>query len=712
MKRLVKTSNKNNIATRDYIEFQATEREIYDNAKKRQLDYAAKQGFIGSTRTVWGLCYAYFISHGSYIFNYQTINRSERKNFLSKFELPKYKLTLVVLLILSSSLVSYYFSILISNFWNALETKSHDKFKKVLIYYFIMLIINGAINCARTDLSIQIQIDLRMWLTDLLLKQYYSDLTYYNFSINKVVDNPDQRIGEDVSLFSSHLLLLICRCIDSLFDFFVYSILLYNINFKLFISAIIYSCLGTFLTAKLGINLIFLKVEEKKLESDFRYSIMRVGENAENVAMYGGVQCEMERHKQILTSLLSNLTKKRFLESKMGLFSSIFRNLIRVLPIAVVSGDYFSGNINIGRINQCSLAFNSVVEDISILVNAFREISNLLSSIDRIGHFIGLMADNYIESQSTSIGESLISFIEDKNEDITEIDHVVLENELVRRIKEKSSDFKLDFPKGIVLKSLKSRVRLEVVNTKEKLTVSLNGKIRSIIWSEPKIIFDGISIYTPEYSRKLLSDINFKIDQGDKVLITGHSGVGKSSLLKVISGIWNNGTGVIYRPPSNELLFVPQKPYCTQSTLREQLFYPQKPSMKINGRTYKNKEELNSYLLSLLEDVGLKYLSDRLSEGEAGNCLDSINDWSTVFSLGEQQRLAFARILIFNPSICFLDEATSALDTETEAKLYSLLNEKKTLSYISVGHRSSILKFHNKQLLVKSDKVLLESIRM
>lgn len=711
MKRSVKDIHLSSITLRNKIKFQATEREIYDDAKKRQLDYAARKGFIGSIKMVWGLCYAYFISHGSNKWIDQTFNQHKKTNISSKFELPKYKLTLVFLLILSSSLVSYYFSILIGNFWSALETKNPEKFKEVLFYYFIMLIVNGAINCARTDLSIQIQIDLRMWLTDLLLKQYYSDLTYYNFSINKVVDNPDQRIGEDVSLFSSNLLLLICHCIDSLFDFFVYSILLYNINFKLFISAIIYSCLGTFLTAKLGVNIILLKVEEKRLESDFRYSIMRVGENAENVAMYGGAQCEMERHKQILMSLLSNLTKKRSLESKMGLFRSIFRNLIRVLPIAVISEDYFSGNIHLGRINQCSIAFNSVVEDISILVSSFREISNLLSSIDRIGHFIGLMADNYIESQSTSIGEKLINSLEYENENSTETDHLILEGELVRQIKKKSSDFKLDFPRGMVLKSLKNRVHLEVVNTQGRSMINLNGKIRSIIWSEPKIMFDSISIYTPECSRKLLSDINFKIEQGDKVLITGHSGVGKSSLLKVISGIWKNGKGAIYRPPSNELLFVPQKPYCTQSTLREQLFYPQKPSMKINGRTYRNKEELNSYLLNLLEDVGLKYLSDRLSQGETGNCLDTINDWSTVLSLGEQQRLAFVRILIFNPSICFLDEATSALDMETEAKLYSMLNEKKTLSYISVGHRPSILKFHNKQLLVKSDKICLESIR-
>lgn len=705
------TINSNDISSGNEINFETNKKEIYEHAKKKQLDYATKQGITGSIRMVWGLCYAYFTSNGSGQLVDKSFNQNYRKKILFMIKLPKFKLILIFLLILSSSLVSYYFSVLIGNFWTALEAKDQERFYKILLYYFLMLIVNGAINCARTDLSIQIQIDLRMWLTHLILKQYYSDLTYYQFSVNKMVDNPDQRIGEDVSLFSSHLLLLICRCIDNFFDFFVYSFLLYNINFKLFISAIIYSFFGTFLTAKLGMNIILLKVQEKKLESDFRYSIMRVGENAENVAMYGGAQCEIESHKQILNSLLDNLTMKRSLESKMGLFGSIFRNLIRILPIAVISGDYFSGNIQLGKINQCSLAFNSIVEDISILVNTFREISNLISSIDRIGHFIGLMADNYIESQSINIGEELISSFEKKYKTCADIDFSKIENEFLRQVKERSFNFKLDFPIGVVLKSLKKRVNLEFTNKQGKSIVNLSGKIRSVIWSEPKVVFENISIYTPDCSRKLLLDVNFIFEQSDKILITGDSGAGKSSLLKVISGIWRNGSGNIYRPPLCELLFIPQKPYCTRTSLREQLFYPQKPSTKINGRTYKSKKELDSYLLGVLEDVGLKYLSDRLSEDEKGNCLDSIKDWSTILSLGEQQRLAFARILILNPSMCFLDEATSALDMGTEAKLYSILNRKKLLSYISVGHRPSISKFHNKKILVKSGKIVFECIR-
>ncbi|TRY50643.1 ABC transporter [Cryptosporidium tyzzeri] len=694
----------------DKTNLQINKGEIYEHAKKKQIDYAVKQGITGSIKIVWGLCYEYFISNGSNELIGRPINLNNEKSVLSKIKLPKYKLLLTFLLILGSSIVSYYFSLLIGSFWSALETKNKDRFQKILFYYFLMLIINGAINCARTDMSIRIQIDLRMWLTNLILKQYYSDLTYYQFSINKMIDNPDQRIGEDISLFSSHLLLLICRCIDNLFDFFVYSILLYNVNFKLFISAIIYSCFGTFLTAKLGMNIILLKVQEKKLESDFRYSIMRVGENAENVAMYGGAQCEMERHEQILNSLLLNLTTKRSFESKMGLFGSIFRNLIRVLPIAVISGDYFSGNIQLGRINQCSLAFNSIVDDISILVNTFREISNLLSSIDRVGHFIALMADNYMESQSINIGEKLISSFESDSKTSRKIDFLHLESEFSRQMKDKSLEFKLNFPTGIASKSLKNCVKLEFTNAQGKSSVNIRGKIRSVIWPEPKIKFESVSINTPEeYPRKLLFNINFMIEQSDKVLITGDSGVGKSSLLKVICGIWKNGSGNIYRPPSGELLFIPQKPYCTQATLREQLFYPQIPSIKTNGYEYKNNEELDSYLLKILEEVGLKYLCDRLSESETVNCLDTIKDWSTILSLGEQQRLAFARIFIFKPSICFLDEATSALDMETETKLYSLLNKKK-FTYVSVGHRPSISIFHNKKLLIKNGNVIFECI--
>ncbi|MEM9534184.1 MAG: ATP-binding cassette domain-containing protein, partial [Cyanobacteria bacterium P01_E01_bin.45] len=165
------------------------------------------------------------------------------------------------------------------------------------------------------------------------------------------------------------------------------------------------------------------------------------------------------------------------------------------------------------------------------------------------------------------------------------------------------------------------------------------------------------------------------------------SGCGKSSLMRAIAGLWNNGTGTIARPPRAETVFLPQKPYMLLGSLREQLTYPSPPS------SYSDED-----LRGALADVNLEELPDRFES------FDAIEDWTDVLSLGEQQRLAFARILLSRPKYAILDESTSALDVTNERMLYELL-KRKGITYISVGHRPSLLEFHPQVLqLEKQDR--------
>lgn len=206
-----------------------------------------------------------------------------------------------------------------------------------------------------------------------------------------------------------------------------------------------------------------------------------------------------------------------------------------------------------------------------------------------------------------------------------------------------------------------------------------------------KVSADAMQVNLPD-GTPLLEKITFSLNQGENVLIKGISGSGKSTLLRAIAGIWPFVEGKINLPERDQLMFIPQKPYIPLGTLREALLYP--------GSKPVSDDELR--LLLVRCQIG--YLQDKL---------DLTADWSHVLSVGEQQRLAFVRAHIQQPIWLFLDEATSALDEETEAKMYSLLAEFLPMTtVVSVGHRSTLNKYHQKVLrLDKTEKrVYLENL--
>ena len=180
----------------------------------------------------------------------------------------------------------------------------------------------------------------------------------------------------------------------------------------------------------------------------------------------------------------------------------------------------------------------------------------------------------------------------------------------------------------------------------------------------------------------LLENISFTLHPGHNVLIKGVSGSGKSTLLRAISGIWPFVDGKIFLPERDKLMFIPQKPYLPLGTLRAALNYPgNKP----------------------IDDTELIYLMDLCQIGYLKDKLDLEADWSHVLSVGEQQRLAFVRAHIQQPQWLFLDEATSALDEDTEATMYSLLQERlQQTTVVSVGHRSTLNKYH--ELVLRLNK--------
>ena len=199
------------------------------------------------------------------------------------------------------------------------------------------------------------------------------------------------------------------------------------------------------------------------------------------------------------------------------------------------------------------------------------------------------------------------------------------------------------------------------------------------------ILICNADLCPPGSEEPIIKDLNISIDQNEKLLVVGPSGCGKTSLLRMISGLWKPLKGSVERPQIGELLFIPQKPYMLLGSLREQLCYP----------TEENKFR-DDQLRSVLEEVNLTSLLDRYPD------LDIKQDWPRILSLGEQQRLAFGRLLLNGPRFAVLDEATSALDVKTEKYLYELL-KKRDLAVISVGHRPTLIEFHTSVLELVGD---------
>lgn len=203
--------------------------------------------------------------------------------------------------------------------------------------------------------------------------------------------------------------------------------------------------------------------------------------------------------------------------------------------------------------------------------------------------------------------------------------------------------------------------------------------------SSAGIVLRNIRVRAPGSNHILVDDLSLAVGDGQRILVAGPSGCGKTSLLRVASGLWRPEVGEVERPAVGQMLFVPQRPYMLLGSLREQLCYP------LPQDSFDDED-----LRTALRTVALPHIANRYPD------LSIKQDWPRVLSLGEQQRLAFARLLLNCPKFVVLDEATSALDVQTEQLLYDLLIERG-VSVISVGHRPSLKAFHDQVLELMGD---------
>jgi len=200
----------------------------------------------------------------------------------------------------------------------------------------------------------------------------------------------------------------------------------------------------------------------------------------------------------------------------------------------------------------------------------------------------------------------------------------------------------------------------------------------------PALEVSGLELAVPT-GRVLLKNVNERIEAGEKVLITGPSGSGKTTLFRALAGLWPFGRGTVRIPAGAKILFLPQKPYLPLGALKAVVCYPS----AAEGVS-------DAVVLDALNACRLGHLQERLGESQ---------NWSLALSAGEQQRVAFARVLVNRPDWLFLDEATSALDEDIERHLYQMLRERlPNATVISIAHRPTVAAFHQRRLELEPDR--------
>lgn len=516
---------------------------------------------------------------------------------------------------IATSINSWY-----KEFWDTIQNYDIDGFKHQLIIFVILASIHVVVSVYNAYLKSCLAINWRTWLTGKTMTRWLESDNYYKLQLaDKNTDNPDQRIAEDLNMFVSSTIVLIIGTATDLAMMISFGVVLWQLSSAVDITvmgmsihlpngymcylALLYAILGTALTFYLGKPLVKLNFRQQRYEADFRFSLIRVRENSESIALYKGEEEENKYLRQSFSDLVANYIKLIVCTKRLGFLTLGYSQTAVIFPMLISAPLYFAKIITMGSIMQISSAFGRVQDSLSTLVSNFTSWASWKSVVDRLALF-------YLSMEEV---EKLRCIAIEKN-------------------------------------ATKLEVRdLQIKSPRDKL---------------------------------LLDHVNLDLSSGESLLIRGASGCGKSTLIKALAGIWPYTQGQVRYLNEAKVLFLSQKPYLPQGSLRLAASYPSAPIE--DGRTEQ-----------FFKLVGLEHLIPHL---------DEVDTWSHILSLGEQQRVAIVRALLNQPDMLFLDEASSAMDEQSESLVYDLLNQYLPhCIMISVGHRSTLIAKHKLVLTYQND---------
>lgn len=491
---------------------------------------------------------------------------------------------------------------------------------RIFIVLAVLWVVRGSF-----DIYVSLAFDIRWrtWLTQRFTDDWLRDRAFYRGRfIDNTIDNPDQRIEEDITSFVTTSRQLArgggtgIGAVGSILSIYSFTKILWDLSGPLDLFGITiprammfillaYVLITTIIAFWIGRPLIRLNFAQQALTGTFRYALVRLRDGAENVAFYRGERREHVGLMARFAKVIKNAWQIVYKTVQFSGWNFAVNQSAILFPYLIQGPRVLTGDITLGAFNQTSSAFGQVHDSLSFFRESYDTFTAYRASLARL-HGLKVAGN---ESR--------------------------------------------ELPK------------IAKVDQNEGLDVS------------------GVDVRKPD-GEVLIDDLSFRLVPGDALVVKGDSGAGKTTLLRTIAQMWPFGDGEVRYPDASDTMFLSQIPYIPLGNLRTVVAYPALP-----------EEVDDDALRSALERVSLGHLAQRLDEDE---------DWVKILSPGEQQRVAFARILLVKPKLVFLDEATSSVDEGLEYALYQLIrSEVPECILVSVAHRSTVDQHHTQRLELEGD---------
>jgi putative ATP-binding cassette transporter len=446
----------------------------------------------------------------------------------------------------------------------------------------------------------------RDWLTRQLVGRYLQDGNYYWLREDGIA-NPDQRIADDVRIFTATTISLTLVLLNTSFTIVAFSGVMWSISPLLFVTAVAYAALGSGLTVLFGRPLIWLNYDQADREAALRADLVHLRENAESVAALRREGRMRARLLRRVDELIANSRRIIAVNRNLGFFTTGYNYLIQIIPALIVAPLFIRGEVEFGVITQSAMAFTHLLGAFSLVVTQFQQISSYAVVVARL----------------SALGESI----------------------------DKVTD-----PEG-------------------GIEVEDGG---------PRLEWHGLSLQARRDGEVLLRSLTLSVQPGAPLLVTGPNEAALSALFRASAGLWRVGDGRIVRPPAGSILFVPERPYLPPGTLREALL-----------RTEPQHDVDDARITVVLRAVGVEDVV-----AQAGG-LDTERDWDDVLSLAEQQRIAFARVVLAAPRFAVLDRPGTLVGTDAAARILELL-AADSITAVTFASDDVLAAQHDLRLVIES----------